>query len=125
LFYEYDFLIGFALLGLFILSSSNDFSILYLAIELQSLSLYVLAIFYRSSEFSNEAGVKYFILGSFSSCILLLGISLIYLSFGVLDFTSLAKIIAYTTNLVDISFFALLLLFSSLLFKLGVVPFHM
>jgi NADH-quinone oxidoreductase subunit N len=124
-FYEYDFLISFALIGFLILLSVNDFSVLYLSIELQSLSLYVLSIFHRSSEFSNESGVKYFILGSFSSCILLLGIALIYLCFGSLNFNALAKISTFSFEFMDISFFGLFLIFCAILFKLGVVPFHM
>ena len=65
--FEYFLLILFAVLGLFLLCSSNDFLTAYLAIELQSLCFYVLATFQRNSEFSTEAGLKYFVLGAFSS----------------------------------------------------------
>ena len=64
--YEYSILLLFALAGMMALVSSYDLITMYLAIELQSLSLYVLAAFKRNSAFSTEAGLKYFILGAFS-----------------------------------------------------------
>lgn len=66
-----------------------DFFIMYIALELQSLSLYILASLKRYSNLSVEAGLKYFIYGSFASGILLYGISLIYGSLGVTDFTNI------------------------------------
>ena len=76
--FEYFLLILFSVLGLFLLCSSNDFITSYLAIELQSLSFYVMAAFKKNSAFSVEAGIKYFILGSFASSMFLFGVSLIY-----------------------------------------------
>lgn len=76
--FEYLLLILFSVLGLFVLCSSNDFLTAYLAIELQSLSFYVLAAFKKTSTYSVDAGIKYFILGSFASCMLLFGVSLLY-----------------------------------------------
>jgi len=76
--FEYFLLILFAVLGLFLLCSSNDFLTAYLAIELQSLAFYVLAAFKKNSTFSVDAGIKYFILGAFASSLLLFGFSLIY-----------------------------------------------
>lgn len=73
--FEYFLLILSAVLGLFFLVSSYDMLSLYLAIEMQSLCLYVLAAAKKDSSFSTEAGLKYFILGSFSSALLLFGIS--------------------------------------------------
>jgi len=63
-----------------------------MAIELQSLAFYVLSTLKKNSELSNEAGLKYFVLGSFSSCFLLLGFSLIYLSLGSTSFDDLVKL---------------------------------
>lgn len=90
--YEYDMLIMFSILSLLILSSSDDFLMLYLAIELQSLCFYVLATFKRHSVFSTEAGLKYFILGAFSSGLLLFGFVLSYVTFGTTSFETLAKL---------------------------------
>ena len=84
--YEFDILFIFSFLGLSILCMSNDLLVIYMAIELQSLAFYVLSTLKKNSELSNEAGLKYFILGSFSSCFLLLGFSLIYLSLGSTSF---------------------------------------
>jgi len=76
--FEYFLLILFSVLGLFLLCSSNDFLTAYLAIELQSLSFYVLAAFKKNSTFSVSAGIKYFILGAFASSLFLFGSSLLY-----------------------------------------------
>ena len=76
--FEYFLLILFAVLGLFLLCSSNDFLTAYLAIELQSLAFYVLAAFKKNSSFSVDAGIKYFILGAFASSLFLFGASLLY-----------------------------------------------
>lgn len=84
--FEYSIVILLSILGFLILCSANDFITAYLAIELQSLSFYVMASFKKNSSFSVEAGLKYFILGSFSSAILLFGISLIYCATGSLNF---------------------------------------
>ena len=69
---------------------------MYLAIELQSLCFYVLAAFKRNSEFSTEAGLKYFVLGAFSSGVLLFGCSLIYGFTGITHFSELTKIFSCT-----------------------------
>ena len=74
-FYIGFFLILFSVLGLFLLCSSNDLITAYLAIELQSLSFYVLAAFKKNSSFSVDAGVKYFIIGALSSSLFLFGSS--------------------------------------------------
>jgi len=84
--FEYVLLILFSVLGLFLLCSSNDLLTAYLAIELQSLSFYVLASFKKNSTFSVDAGIKYFILGAFSSSLFLFGSSLIYGLTGTINF---------------------------------------
>jgi len=84
-----------------LLISSYDLISLYLAIELQSLCLYVLAAAKKDSTFSTEAGLKYFILGSFSSALLLFGISLIYGCTGTTNFEDLSLLFACAGN--DIS----------------------
>jgi NADH-quinone oxidoreductase subunit N len=76
---EYELLIMISFIGLLLLCFSSNLLIVYLAIELQSLVFYTLSAFQKSSEFSGEAGLKYFILGSFSSGFLLFGFANVYL----------------------------------------------
>lgn len=90
--FEYIILILIAVLGILLLCSANDLFVAYLAIEIQSLSFYVLTTFKKDSIFSINAGLKYFILGAIASSLYLFGSSLIYGSLG-------------TTNLEDIKFF--------------------
>nr|BDN85833.1 NADH dehydrogenase subunit 2 [Microheliella maris] len=127
--FEYILLILFSVLGILLLVSSYDFIALYLAIELQSLCLYVLAAFKKNSEFSTEAGLKYFVLGAFSSGLLLFGISLLYGFTGTTNFEDLLKIfLSLDWYLHDIPFgIALGVIFISagIFFKLSAVPFHM
>lgn len=85
--FEYILLFLFSILGLFLLCSSNDLLTAYLAIELQSLSFYVLASFKKNSTFSVDAGIKYFILGAFASSLFLFGSSLIYGVTGTINFS--------------------------------------
>lgn len=120
--FEYDLIIVFSILGLLLINSCNDFLMLYLAIELQSLCFYVLATFNKNSEYCVEAGVKYFVLGAFASGLLLLGFSLFYVSFGSLSFESIERV-----NTLNDSVLALAACFSfsfAIFFKLGVFPFH-
>lgn len=84
--FEYILIFLFALLGIFLLCSSNDLIIAYLSIELQSLAFYILAAFKKNSTYSIEAGLKYFVLGAFSSGLFLFGSSLIYGISGSLNF---------------------------------------
>jgi NADH-quinone oxidoreductase subunit N len=84
--FEYFLIMSLSLVGMFFLISSNDFLSLYLSVEFQSLALYVLAAFKQNSLFSIEAGLKYFILGTFSSGLLLFGASLLYGFTGTLNF---------------------------------------
>jgi len=127
--YEYSILIMLATLGLILLISSYDFLALYLAIELQSLTLYVLATFKRNSEFSTEAGLKYFILGALSSGILLFGISLIYGLTGSTNYETINHLLIGVSlenneNLIGLSI-GILFIAVALLFKLAAAPFHM
>ena len=127
--FEYSILILLAVLGMLLLVSSYDFLALYLAIELQSLALYVLATFKRNSEFSTEAGLKYFILGALSSGILLFGISLIYGLTGSTNFESINHLLIGISfeenqNLTGLSI-GVLFIAAGLLFKVAAAPFHM
>lgn len=84
--FEYLLVILFAILGLLLMCSSNDFLIIYLSIELSSLSLYILASFKKNSSYSIESGLKYFVTGALSFAFFLLGSSFIYLHFGSIYF---------------------------------------
>tara|TARA_B110000971_G_scaffold88070_1_gene90464 strand:- start:13036 stop:14949 length:1914 start_codon:yes stop_codon:yes gene_type:complete len=94
--FEYVLLFLFSVLGLFLLCSSNDLITAYLAIELQTLSFYVLAAFNRNSTFSMDAGIKYFILGSLSSGLFLFGSSLLYGISGSVNFSELKDLFMHT-----------------------------
>jgi len=89
--FEYSILLLLASISMLLLISSYDFISMYLAIEMQSLCLYVLAASKRHSEFSTEAGLKYFLLGAFSSGVLLFGCALVYGFTGLTNFEDLAK----------------------------------
>nr|AGH24446.1 NADH dehydrogenase subunit 2 [Reclinomonas americana ATCC 50284] len=127
-FFEYMILILLATLGMLLIISSYDLMSMYLAIEFQSLCLYVLAAFKRNSLFSVEAGLKYFVLGAFSSGIMLFGISIIYGFTGVTGFEDLGKLLIFSSNdsLISSSGIILGIVFVSvgLLFKIYAVPFH-
>ena len=102
--FEYILLILLAVLGLFLLCSANDLITAYLAIELQSLSFYVLAAFKKNSTFSVESGVKYFILGAFSSSLFLFGSSILYGISGTVNFEEFRDLFFYLvpgSSLVD------------------------
>lgn len=122
---EYYVLILFALVGNMIMVSGTDLLIIYIGLELQALSIYVLTGFLKANARSNEAALKYVILGAFSSGILLYGISLFY---GLTGTTQLGSM-AVGLEAVDMSdpmlILASLFMVVGLLFKVGIVPFHM
>tara|TARA_Y100000588_G_scaffold250239_1_gene264748 strand:- start:841 stop:2283 length:1443 start_codon:yes stop_codon:yes gene_type:complete len=122
---EYPILIGFATLGMLLMVSANDLMSLYLAIELQSLSLYTLAAFDRNSERSSEAGLKFFVLGALSSGLLLYGCSFIYGAVGSTSFEVIAAAIAISDAGLSPFLFGLVLVCCGLAFKVSAVPFHM
>ena len=131
--FEYLLLLLFAVLGLFLLCSSNDLLTAYLAIELQSLAFYVLASFKKTSTFSVDAGIKYFILGAFSSSLFLFGSSLLYGFTGTINFEDFNNLLFHVCQgnssndtLFDISIinFGLFFILISLFFKLAIAPFH-
>ena len=93
--FEYVVIILFSILGLFLLCSANDLITAYLAVELQSLSFYILSAFKKNSIYSVESGLKYFILGAFSSGLFLFGSSLIYGTSGSLNFEDLKDLVFY------------------------------
>jgi NADH-quinone oxidoreductase subunit N len=123
--FEYPVLIVFATLGMMMMLSANDLIALYLGLELQSLSLYVIAAFQRDSLRSTEAGLKYFVLGALSSGMLLYGCSLIYGYTGTTEFPMIAKVVSSSGQAPIGLVIGLVFLISGLAFKVSAVPFHM
>ena len=122
--FEYPILIAFSTLGMLVVISSGNLLVLYLGIEVQSLSLYVIASFRRDNLRSTEAGLKYFVLGSLSSGLMLFGASLIYGSTGSIEFKEVLTAIDTDGFLLGITA-GLVFLISGLAFKASAVPFHM
>ena len=121
---EYPILLVFSTLGMMLMISSNNFLLLYLGLEIQSLSLYVISSFRRDNYKSTEAGLKYFILGSLSSGLMLFGISLIYGSTGSINFENISSMIKYEGFYPGI-IAGLVFLICGFAFKASAVPFHM
>ena len=117
--YRYEFLLFvlFATLGSFILISSNNFLTAFIGIELQSLSLYLMAAFNTKNLESNEAGIKYFSLGALSSGFLLFGISMVYFDNSSIQFSEIEHV-SYFTEI------GLALILIALFFKVSAAPFH-
>ena len=122
--FEYSQLILLSTLGMMFVIGSSDLLMLYLGIELLSLSLYVLAAIKRNREHSTEAGLKYFLLGALSSGLLLFGMALIYAFTGETGFVGLSNYIWFADNEPELVMGAIFIVIS-LIFKLGGVPFHM
>lgn len=122
--FEYPVLIVFAALGMMMMVSADDLIALYMGIELQSLSLYVLAAFRRDSLRSSEAGLKYFVLGALSSGMLLYGMSLVYGFAGATGFDAIAASIGAGGPSVGL-LVGVVFIIAGLAFKVSAVPFHM
>ena len=123
--FEYPILVMFAGIGMMLMVSANNMLSLYMALELQSLSLYVLAAFHRNSTRSGEAASKYFILGALSSGMLLFGISLIYGFTGSLDFAVIAKSLESASMIPPGFTVGMVFVLTAMAFKISAVPFHM
>lgn len=129
-FYKFEFYILYLLsiLGMVIIIMSNDLLGIYLGLELQSLALYCLAAIKRTSAFSTEAGLKYFIIGAFSSGLFLFGSSFIYGYTGTTNLLYLFQLFSdsynFDSNTSGFISFGLVFLLASLLFKLSVAPWH-
>lgn len=127
--FEYPILVLLSTLGLMVMVSANDLLTLYLGLELSSLALYVLAAYDRDNAVSSEAGVKYFILGSLSSGILLFGASLVYGYTGTTNFSTMGELFASGGDQqIPIAYGAIVgmvMLVVAFSFKISAVPFHM
>jgi len=122
--FEYPILILLATLGMMIMISANNLMSLYVGLELQSLTLYVLAAMNRDRIRSTEAGLKYFVLGALSSGMLLYGISLVYGFAGTTDFTYLADTLKGEGANIGVTI-GMVFMMAGLAFKVSAVPFHM
>ena len=120
---EYPVLILFSALGMSIMASASDLLTLYIGLEMQSLSAYVLAAFLRSDGRSAEAGLKYFVLGALASGILLFGMSLTYGFAGSTSFEGIRA--SLSGGLSTGAMFGLVFVLAGLAFKISAVPFHM
>jgi len=121
---EYPVLLLLSAAGMGIMVSASDMLTLYVGLELQSLSAYVLASFMRRDTRSAEAGLKYFVLGALASGILLYGISLVYGFSGTTQFDAIAGAYAAPGRSIGL-LFGLVFVFAGLAFKMAAVPFHM
>ncbi|HEU4876377.1 MAG TPA: NADH-quinone oxidoreductase subunit NuoN [Sphingomicrobium sp.] len=122
---EYPVLILLSCVGMAVMVSATSLVSLYVGLELQSLSAYVLAAYRRTDDRSAEAGLKYFVLGALASGILLYGISLLYGFTGTVQFDGVAAAFARDHNYSLGLLFGLVFLLAGLAFKISAVPFHM
>lgn len=121
--FEFSFLILLSSIGFILLILSFDLILLYIAIEIQSISFYILSCLKKNSAFSTEAGLKYFILGSLASALFLFGCSLIYGITGTINFKDLISIFIGFDNQ-PLLIIGSLFILSAIFFKLAVAPFH-
>jgi NADH-quinone oxidoreductase subunit N len=115
----------FALLGMSVMISGNNFLVIYMGLELLTLSSYALVALRRDNAVASEAAMKYFVLGALASGFLLYGLSMMYGATGSLDLTEVFKAVASGQVKHQVLVFGLVFIVSGLAFKLGVVPFHM
>src|SRR6201996_1663719 len=136
---EYPLIILFCISGTIFLISSSDIISIFLSIELQSYSLYLISAIYRNSEYSVGASLMYFLLGSLSSCIILLGISLLYINIGNTNLENIFIINSISSNyniisenvlfnFINIQYVyiqtAFLIMSVGFMFKISAAPFH-
>jgi NADH-quinone oxidoreductase subunit N len=115
----------FALLGMSIMISGNNFLVIYMGLELLTLSSYALVALRRDNATASEAAMKYFVLGALASGFLLYGLSMLYGATGTLEVGQVFKVIASGQVKHQVLVFGLVFVVAGLAFKLGVVPFHM
>jgi NADH-ubiquinone oxidoreductase chain 2 len=123
---EYSLIIMFSTLGASLLISSSDLISMYLSIELQSFGVYILSTLYRNSESATSAGLKYFLLGSLSSCLILLGSGLIYTYTGLTNFESIYSLLSVSNNnnIIQGLTLGFIFIFVGFLFKISAAPLH-
>lgn len=118
-------LIIFAVVGAFLMVSFNNLAVLFLGIEILSISMYVLAGSRKRSYFSNEASFKYFLMGSFATGFFLFGVALLYGASGSFDITEISKVVSERSASLPSFFYAgVLLILIGMAFKMSAAPFH-
>ena len=122
---EFFTLALFALLGIFVMNAANNFLMVYLGLELMSLSLYALVALRRDHAIATEAAMKYFVLGALASGFLLYGLSMMYGATGTLTIPDAFTAINKGQINQEVLSFGVVFVVAGLAFKLGVVPFHM
>ncbi|MDO9072024.1 MAG: NADH-quinone oxidoreductase subunit NuoN [Rubrivivax sp.] len=122
---EFFTLTLFVLLGIGVMCSANNFLVVYLGLEMMSLSLYALVALRRDHAISTEAAMKYFVLGALASGFLLYGMSMMYGATGTLDIPRLFERIATGSINKEVLVFGVVFIVAGLAFKLGAAPFHM
>jgi NADH-quinone oxidoreductase subunit N len=115
----------FSLLGIFVMISGTNFLVLYLGLELLTLSSYALVALRRDHAQSTEAAMKYFVLGAMASGFLLYGLSMLYGATGTLDIATVFKVVDSGQVKHQVLVFGLVFIVAGLGFKLGAAPFHM
>ena len=115
----------FSLLGIFVMLSANNFLVIYLGLELMSLSLYALVALRRDHPVSTEAAMKYFVLGALASGFLLYGLSMMYGATGSLSIPQVFEVISTGLPNKSVLIFGVVFVVAGLAFKLGAAPFHM
>src|SRR6185437_137059 len=123
--FEFPVLMLFSVVGMMVMASASNLMTLYLGLELQSLALYVLAAFARDELRSSEAGLKYFVLSSLSSGLLLYGVSLVYGYSGTMDFMQLRGLLSDPASASPGLVVGVVFVLVGLAFKVSAVPFHM
>lgn len=117
-------LMMFATAGMVLMVSTTHLLFLFIALEIMSLSIYVMVAMRRNSRFSAEAGLKYFILGGLASALFLYGSALVFGSFGTFELTAIENMLRGSANPPIIFFIGLGLIVAAMLFKVGAFPFH-
>jgi len=128
---EYALIVIFVITGATLLLTSGDLGSIYLCIELQSFSLYIISAMHRNSESSTGSALTYFLLGGLSSCFILLGIALIYANSGLTNLDGIYSIISDSDGFINFSvyshsyiFYSFILISVGFLFKIAAAPFH-
>ncbi len=121
---EYYALLLFAVIGMDLMAASRDLILFYVSLELMTVSLYLLAAFFRYRGKSNESALKYFLTGSFASAVMLYGISLVYGQAGATNYEAIGRALGSQGATAGI-LFAVFLVAVGLAFKISAVPFHM
>ncbi len=122
---EYYGIVLFSILAMNVMAASRELLTAYIALELMSFSLYILVSYDRYNPKSNEAGIKYILIGAFSSAILLFGVSMLYSTIGVTRFAEISAVLANAGDVSPALWVGLALILVGLGFKVAAVPFHM